>query len=338
LTQAQTTLRVQLLYAQTLPVLGEATPWFAEQLREASDGQLVLRLFDPGALVDAEEILEAVSTGRIDVGSTAAGFHAGKISAAPIFSSVPFGPEAPEYLAWMFAGNGLELYQEMYDQAGYNIKVLPLAIIPPETAGWFKHEINSVEDIRGLNIRFYGLGGQVMQKLGASVSLLPPGEIFPALERGVIDATEFSLPTLDQNLGFHRVADYNYFPGWHQQATFTELLINKDVWENRLTAAQRKLLEMISMATITYSLAVGEATQGPAIRENVEEHGVEIRYFSDELLETFRRNWAEVAQEQAQQDEFFARVWEDLQAFRAQYEPWNRLAFLPRPTESSDQE
>ncbi len=327
---AKTVVKCQLLYPQTLPVLGESTPWFAEQLEAATDGEFVFKLYDPGKLVSPAEILESVSKKRIPAGSTAAGFWAGKIAAAPLFSSVPFGPEAPEYLAWLFEGNGLKLYQEMYDQAGYNVKVLPLAVIPPETAGWFAKEITSPEDLKGLKMRFYGLGGQAMQNLGVSVTLLPPGEIFPALEKGAIDATEFSLPTLDKNLGFYKIVKYNYFPGWHQQATLTELLINKDFWNNKLTASQRKLVEMLTMATLTKTLALGEATQAAVIKENAEKHGVQNMYWSPDMLETFRRAWETVREEQAASDPFFKKAWEDLSAFRKEYKTWNRLGFLPR--------
>jgi len=324
--------KCQLLYNSSLPILGESTPWFAKQLKEATDGQLVFKLYEPGKLVPPMEILESVSKGRINAGSTAAGFWAGKIASAPLFSSIPFGPEAPEYLAWMYDGNGLKLYQEMYDQAGYNVKVIPISVIAPETAGWYTKEINSAQDLKGLKMRFYGLGGQVMQKLGVSVTLLPPGEIFPALEKGAIDATEFSMPSLDKNLGFYKVCKYNYFPGWHQQATLTELLINKDFWENKMTPSQRKLVEITCMATVTRMLTKGEATQAAVIRNNAQKNGVTNKYYSDEMLDVFKATWEDVAKEQCEKDAFFKKVFDDLTAFRADYSTWNQLGFLPRKT------
>jgi TRAP-type mannitol/chloroaromatic compound transport system substrate-binding protein len=329
---AKVLVKTQLLYNTSLPCLGESTPWFAKQIKIASDGQLRFKLFDPGKLVPPMEILESVSKGRIDAGSTAAGFWAGKIPAAPLFSSVPFGPEAPEYVAWLLEGNGMKLYQEMYDQAGYNVKVLPIAIIAPETAGWYTKEVNSPEDLKGLKMRFYGLGGQVMQKLGVNVTLLPPGEIFPALEKKAIDATEFSMPSLDKNLGFYKVCKYNYYPGWHQQATITELLINKDFWKKELNDSQRKLIELTCMATVLKILAKGEATQAAIIRSNAEKHGVKNMYYSKQMLETFRQAWEEVAKEQAEKDAFFKKAYEDLTEFRKNYSTWGRLGFLPRET------
>ncbi|MEM6945936.1 MAG: hypothetical protein AAF565_19505, partial [Pseudomonadota bacterium] len=129
-----------------------------------SGGTLRMKVYEPGKLVAPFEILDAVSSGKINSGYTTAGYWAGKIPAAPLFSAVPFGPEAGEYMAWLYYGNGLTLYQEMYDQAGYNVKVIPCAVIAPETSGWFAKEIAGVEDLEGLKMRFFGLGGKVMQK------------------------------------------------------------------------------------------------------------------------------------------------------------------------------
>jgi TRAP-type mannitol/chloroaromatic compound transport system substrate-binding protein len=322
-------LKLQQAYAQVLPVVGDGLTWWAEQLKEASDGSIVVKIYEPGKLVAPFEILGAVSAGKVDAGFAGSGFFAGKLPAAPIFSSIPFGPEADEYLAWMFYGNGLKLDQEMYDQAGYNVKVLPTVMLVPETSGWFSKPIGSVEDLKGLKMRFYGYGGEVMQKLGVNVSLLPPGEIFPALEKGVLDATEFSIPTLDERLGFYKIAKYNYFPGWHQQATFCDLYINKDKW-NGLSKSQQKLIEVTCKASLMNSIAMGEATQAKIIKENVEKHGVKNMYWSPEMLNAFQNAWEEVAAEMSAKDPFFKKAYDDLKAFRDEYNSWRTLGFLPR--------
>ncbi len=256
-------------------------------------------------------------------------FFAGKIPATPIFSSIPFGPEVGEYLAWMFYGNGMKLDQEMYDQAGYNVKVLPAIILTPESSGWFSKPIESVEDLKGIKMRFYGYGGQVMQKLGVSVSLMPPAELFPALEKGVLDATEFSMPTIDERLGFYKIVKYNYFPGWHQQASIADLYINKDKW-NKLSKSQQKLIEITTRASLLNSIAQGEATQGRVIKENVEKRGVKTMYWSKEILDEFKKKWEEVATEMSAKDPFFKKAYEDLKAFREEYKYWQTLGFLPR--------
>ncbi|WP_209504718.1 MULTISPECIES: TRAP transporter substrate-binding protein [unclassified Ruegeria] len=322
-------LKTPIAFSTELPGLGSPIPRVADQLELMSGGTLKMKVYEPGKLVPPFEILDAVSTGKINSGYTTAGYWAGKIPAAPLFSAVPFGPEAGEYMAWLYYGNGMTLYQEMYDQAGYNVKVLPCAIIAPETSGWFATEINSPEDLNGLKMRFFGLGGKVMQKLGVATSLLPGGEIFPALEKGAIDATEFSMPAIDARLGFHKLVKFNYFPGWHQQATVFELLINKDVWAE--TSDQHKaIIENACKASMADSFAEGEAIQHAALIDNIENNGVSIKQWSPEMLDTFRATWEEVAAEEAANDAFFAQVLADMNEFRDGYNLWKTNAFLPR--------
>ncbi len=322
-------LKTPVAFSTELPGLGTPIPRVAEEVEIMSGGTLRMKVYEPGKLVPAFEILDAVSSGKINSGYTTAGYWAGKIPAAPLFSAVPFGPEAGEYMAWMYYGNGLDLYQRMYDEAGYNVKVLPCAVIAPETSGWFSKEINAPEDLQGLKMRFFGLGGKVMERLGVATSLLPGGEIFPALEKGAIDATEFSMPAIDQRLGFHKVAKYNYFPGWHQQATVFELLINKDVW-NDATEQHQHILAEACKASMADSFAEGEAMQFEALRKNIEENGVEIRQWSPEMLALFKETWEEVAAEESAGNAFFAEVYSDLMEFRTNYDLWEKNAFLPR--------
>lgn len=206
-------LKVPVCFATVLPGLGTTITYVADRIETMSGGTLRMKVYEPGKLVAPFEILGAVSSGKINAGYSTAGYWAGKIPASPFFTAVPFGPEAGEYLAWLWHGNGMKLYQEMYDSHGYNVKVLVLGIIAPETSGWFKEPVKSANDLNGLRIRFFGLGGQVMEKMGASVSLIPGGEIFPALEKKAIDATEFSMPAIDERLGFYKISKYNYYPG-----------------------------------------------------------------------------------------------------------------------------
>ncbi|MCG8640641.1 MAG: TRAP transporter substrate-binding protein [Desulfobacterales bacterium] len=323
-------LKVPVCFATVLPGLGTTMPWVAERIEVASGGSLRMKVYEPGKLVAPFEILDAVSKGKINGGYSISGYWAGKIPAAPIFSAIPFGPEAGEFLAWMYYGNGMKLYQEMYDQAGYNIKVFLCGIIAPETSGWFSKPINSLEELKGLRMRFYGLGGKALERLGVSTSILPGGEIFPALEKKAIEATEFSMPAIDKRLGFHKVTKYNYFPGWHQQATVFELLINKDVY-NSMSAQQKMIMELITKAATVDAFAMTEAIQAAAMRENVEKHGVKNMYWSQEMLDAFHTAWKETAEEQANEDPFFKKVWDDISAFRAEYKLWQTYGFLPRP-------
>lgn len=322
-------LKAPLMFSTSLPLLGDTIPLLAKQIKTASNGEIVLKYYEPGKLVPPFEILGAVSSGKVNAGFSSPAYWQGKIPAAALFSAVPFGPEADEYLGWVLYGNGLKLWQKMYDDNGYNVKVLPAQIISPETSGWFSKPIKSVDDLKGLKMRFFGLGGKVMQKLGVAVTLLPAGEIFQALEKGVIDATEFSFPLVDQKLGFHKIVKYNYYPGWHQQATLLEMLINKDTW-NKMSKSQQAFMEMATRSNLLYTLAYSESVQGAAIRENLQNRGVKNMVWSPQMLNTFKKTWEELVAEQTANDPLFKTVWQDLSKFREEYAYWKSLAFLPR--------
>jgi len=322
-------LKTPIAFGSHLPALGTPIVWVADQLKLVSDGKMKMKIYEPGKLVSPPEILDAVSSGKINSGYSTAGYWQGKMPAAALFSAVPFGPEAGEYMAWLYYGNGMKLYQEMYDTAGYNVKVLPCAIISPETSGWFSKPIEKPEDLKGLNMRFFGLGASVMEKLGVSTSQLPGGEIFGALEKGAIDATEFSQPAIDQRLGLHKIVKYNYFPGWHQQATVFELLINKDTW-GKMSKGQKATVETTCKASMTNAIAEGEAMQFPVLAKAQEENGVHIRYWNQTMLDTFKEKWDEVVAEKTAADPFFKKVWDDLDTFRTGYDLWEANAFLPR--------
>jgi TRAP-type mannitol/chloroaromatic compound transport system substrate-binding protein len=231
-----------------------------------------------------------------------------------------------EYIAWWYHGGGRELADELYGD--YQIQVMLCGIIGPESAGWFRNEISSLEDIRGLKIRFAGLGGRVLQKLGASVTMLPGGEIFQALERGAIDASEFSMPAIDQRLGFDRIVRFNYFPGWHQPFTAFHLAVNPASW-SELTDPQRAVLETSCTAGIARNLARGEAIQGKALRA-FRQRGVTLASLPDDILRELQRVTDLVLEEQAQRDEGFRRVLASQRAFSAEYASWKSLGFLPR--------
>jgi len=327
-------LKVAACQPTNLPGLGDAILGVADRVRAMTSGRIELNVQEPGALVPALEVLDAVSSGTVESGFGPAGFWAGKMPAAPLFSAIPFGPEAGEYIAWMYHGDGLELEQRMYSDAGFQVVSLPCALLAAETSGWFRKPVDTVEDLRGLKMRFYGLGGQVMQELGVAVTVMPGGEIYQALEKNILDATEFSMPAIDEKLGFSRVAKYNYYPGWHQQATLLELLINKSIWDS-LSKVDQSIISNACQAAMLDSFAKSEALQADAIRRNTNERGVHNRMWSPEMLALYEATWHDVVSREAARDPFFKEVWEDLQAFRSHYREWGSRAFLPRKKASS---
>lgn len=323
-------LKVQTAFSTALPTLGDSLVFFKEQIEAASGGSIRVKIYEPGKLVPVGDILPAVSEKKITGGYTASGYSVGKLPTAEFFTAIPFSQSLPYYMGWLYFGNGWKLYQEMYDQGGYNVKVFPFCFLSPETAGWYRKEIKTAEDIKGLRIRYFGLAGATLSKLGASISTIPGGEIFPSLEKGAIDATEFSTPAIDTRLGFYKVAKYNYFPSWHQPATHLELIINKDVW-NGMSPRQKACMEIATRAVATYSLAKTHAEQGKVVSDNAEKHGTQNRVWTQEQLDLFRQTFLEVVEEDVKKDAFKKKVWEDYRAFAAETAPYECVAHLPRP-------
>ncbi|WP_420349159.1 TRAP transporter substrate-binding protein [Pelagibius sp.] len=311
-------------FGSKLTQLGTLGVSLSEKVERSTGGNIVLRFAEPGALVPPLEMFDAISAGSLDAAWSTPGYWVGKDETFAMFSAVPFGPRAGEYLGWMYYGGGKELMDELYGQ--FNIKSITCGVIAPEASGWFRKEINSVEDMRGLKMRFFGLGAKVMEKMGVSTQLLAGGDIFPALERGSIDATEFSMPAIDLNLGFYQVAKHYYFPGWHQQATLFELMMNKDKYD-ALSETQKAQLEMACGDNVREGLAEGEAIQGAALAE-LQSKGVTIHRWPPEVLDSLNNAWTEIASELAAENPNFKKVWDSYSAFREQYKIWDELGYL----------
>jgi TRAP-type mannitol/chloroaromatic compound transport system substrate-binding protein len=308
----------------TVAIIGTTAKGFTEKVAAISGGDFVVEFHEPGALVPPLEMFDAVARGSIDAAWAPPGFWAGKIRAAPLFSAIPFGPAAGEYLAWVYHGGGQDLWREIL--APHGIYSVFCSLEAPEASGWFREEITSVDDLKGLKMRFLGLGALTMQKLGVSTQLLAPPDIYPALERGVIDATEFSMPAVDLNLGFHAIARHYYFPGWHQPATLVDLMIHLPRWQE-LSDTHQAQIEVACRASIVDNLALAESLQFEALQE-LQAKGVQLHRWPDELLATFDAAWQEVAAEQVAEDADFKRAWDSLQAFRADYKIWKDLGYL----------
>jgi len=318
--------RLASAFGANLPGLGDNVPFVAERIAAASGGRIVLEVFEPGELVPALGIVDAVREGKLEAGYTFLGYDQGKLPASVLFGAVPFGMVPWEYTAWWYDGGGEELAREIYAPLG--VRPILCGLIGPETAGWFREPLEGPGDIAGLKIRFAGLGGKVLQRLGASVTLLPGGEIFQALEKGAIDATEFSLPAVDERLGFDRIAKINYFPGWHQPFSAFHLVVNADDWP-ALGAAGQALVETACTAGVTRNLARAEALQGDVLR-GFAERGVASLTLPDPLLAELARANAAVLDEEAAADASFARVLASQRAFSVQYARWRTLAYPSR--------
>ncbi|MEM7443501.1 MAG: TRAP transporter substrate-binding protein [Pseudomonadota bacterium] len=312
-------------YPGSLTQLGTLGQRISDQIELVSGGDIVIEFAEPGALMPALEVFDAVSIGAVEAGWSTPGYWIGTEPALALFGAVPFGPEAGEYLAWYYFGGGEELLDEIYTE--YNIKAIICGIIAPEASGWFREPIESAEDLEGLVMRFFGLGARVMERMGVSTQLLAGGDIFPALELGTIDATEFSMPAIDLNLGFHQVAGHYYFPGWHQQSTMFDLMINLDLW-NEMNETQQAQILSVCGDNVRYGLAEGEAIQFAALQQLQNDHDVTIHEWDPEVLAALEAAWQEVNQELIGESENYARVWESLSTFRDNYEQWGELGYL----------
>jgi TRAP-type mannitol/chloroaromatic compound transport system substrate-binding protein len=318
--------RVPVSFSSAMPVLGEPPLYLRQQLDLVTRGAIRLQIFEPGEIVPAFSITDAVRDGKVEAGYTWLGYDQGKIPASALLAATPFGLEPWEYMGWWYEGGGAELARKLYEP--HHIMPLFCGLIGPETAGWFRQPLQSLDDIQGLKIRFAGLGGKVFEQAGASVTMLPGGEIFQALEKGAIDATEYSLPIVDQSLGFARVAKNNYFPGWHQPFTASHLAINLDIW-NGMQEQDQALLTTVCEAAVLRNLAASEGRQG-AVIEGFPSMGVTARYLPMDILRELRRLSEMVMDEEAAKNADFDEILKSQRKFSAQYAHWKRLAYLPR--------
>ena len=310
------TLVTPLAYGTHLPGLGKPALALARTLKKRSGGALVLDLKQPGDGTLPHEILDKVSDGKVDAGFATAGFWAAKLPAAPLFGGFPFGPDAKGYLAWFDQGSGRKLYQEMYDQAGLKVHVMPCAFGGAESGGWFAKEIHSKKDLDGLRMRIFGLGARVMSQLGTIPVLVPGGDLQQAFEKGKIGAAELYTPAVDREEGIQNTVKLIYMPGWHQPATVLELLINKDRW-NALPPEHQELIEKTCRELLQSSLGESAGLQAVALASLSAKDGVRILPWPAGVLDALRAAWAQVAKEEGIRDYFFKEVLEDMEKFQA---------------------
>ena len=318
--------KVQSTFNTGWPALGDPVARLADTLDKATDGRIKLKVYEPGKILPPLEISPSISKGDLPAAYNYMAYDQGRIPAAVLFAAVPFGMEPWEYAAWWFEGEGSKLANEIYNKQ--NIQVLLCSTIGPETAGWYRNPITSLDDLKGLKIRFSGLGGMVLNEIGASATLMAGGEIFAALEKGTLDATEYSMPAIDEVLGFHKITKFNLFPGWHQVSTSTHFMINLDLWK-KMGAADQALFEMACTAAAMRAITTGEFLQGKQIA-SFPSKGVTAARLPDSVLRELQKVSARVMDEQSAKDADFKKVWNSQQAFMKEYDVWQKWGYLPR--------
>ena len=312
--------KMQSAFGSSLVHLGASGVRFSDNVNRMSDGNFDIKFFEPGALVPALECFDSASKGSIESCWTTPGYHTGKLgSGVAFFTAVPFGPQIGEFLAWKWFGGGNAVRDEAYSKHG--LGAFDCFCIGPETSGWFKQEYGGVDELRGMKMRFFGLGARVMQKLGVSTQLLAGADIYPALEKGVIDATEFSMPDIDQNLGFYQIAKFNYYPGWHQQVSCSEFLFNQAKFDE-LPDSYKAMIEIAAGHQVAYTYADTEAKNPAAMNAMQSKYGVTNKRWGDADLAKLEAAWNEVVAEESEKDPLFKAAAESYSAWRAVYKGW----------------
>jgi len=323
--------QVPMSFASSLTALGDTMPVVADMLRASSGGLVNLQVFEPGAMIPALSIFENVSSGNVPAGYSWMGYEWGQLPVAALFGATPFGLESQEFMAWMYFHGGDELLKEAF--APSNVYPIACGTISPEAAGWFREDITSVDQFKGMKFRAAGVGGEIMAEFGMSVTMLPGGELYQALETGVLDATEFSLPTVDEQLGFFQVAKYYALPGWHQPSTNQFLYVNMGEW-NKLNDQTKALIENTCMAGNMYALARAEALQGAALKR-FQEQGVNLVQLNDEILAAFKEATDRVMARRSAADPMWAKVYNSMKEFQAEHSTWKNFGYLPRDFDAS---
>ena len=305
-------------------VQGPGSPTdFCKKVEEMSGGRLKIQHFAAGELIPALEGFDAVSKGMVEMNAANAYFWAGKVPAAQYFTTVPFGMNTQGMNAWLYHGGGLQLWHELYAPLG--LIAFPMGNTGVQMTGWFKKPVNTVADLNGLKMRIPGLAGKVYSELGVAVRLLPGGEIFPALERGVIDAAEFVGPFQDRRLGLHRAAKNYYTTGWHEPTNVTELLINKKAWDS-LPKDLQAIVQAAAQACNNESLAWSEAVNADALTDLVTNHGVKAAPLPADVVAKLKTVTADTLETAAKADPATRKVHDAFMAFKKKHDSWAGLS------------
>ncbi|WP_353662786.1 TRAP transporter substrate-binding protein [Hydrogenimonas sp. SS33] len=315
------TLKIATSWPAHFPIMGTGVERFAKKCEEMSGGSLRIKVYPKNILVPALAVFDATSSGQID------GFHSGpyywkgKNPAFALFSGLPLGMVASELKGWMDYGGGYDLWRELY--AKHNLYPFMGGNTGVQMGGWFRKPIHSLADLKGLKMRIPGLGGEVMAKLGVNPILLPAGEIYTALERGTIDATEWVGPALDIRMGFYKVAPY-YYTGWHEPGSILELTFNKARFE-KLGQEHQAIIRYAAEA-MTTEMYHEFMDQNARALVKLKEAGIKIYDFPKEVIEAAKKAVGEVVEEQSRQSADFKRVYASMEAYYRLIKPWTDIS------------
>jgi TRAP-type mannitol/chloroaromatic compound transport system substrate-binding protein len=290
-------------------------------------GSFTIRTYAAGEIVPSLQVMDAVMQGTVQCGLSPGYFYIGKHPALAFDTAIPFGLNTRQQLSWLHHGGGLDLVNSVY--ADFGVRSIIAIASPAQMGGWFREPVESLSDLAGLRFRIPGLGGEIMSRLGVTVQVLAGPEIYPALERGAIDATEWVGPYDDEKLGLHQIAKHYYYPGWWEPGMTMGLLVNQEAFDE-LPPAYQQVLEAACADTAIDRLAKYDVEEPRAMRRLVEEHGVILHEYAPDILDAAWREANAFLEEQAAADAAFRRVHASWKAFRASAFPYaagNELSY-----------
>jgi TRAP-type mannitol/chloroaromatic compound transport system substrate-binding protein len=325
--QTQPTIRWRMAssYPKTLDTLYGAGAHVARRVAGATDNKFQIQVFAAGEIVDGLQVLDAVQNGTVECGYTLSSYYIGKDPTFMFEGSVPFGFNARHYNAWMYYGGGLDLIRAFLKD--YNVHNLPAGNTGAQMGGWFRKEIKTLDDLKGLKFRIAGMGGQILARLGVVPQVLAGGDIYPALERGALDAVEWSGPYDDEKFGFYKVAPFYYYPGWWEGCAGLSLYVNRGQWE-ALPESYRQVLEAACAEANVLCVAKYDAENPDALRRLVGA-GAQLRAFPRDVMDASYKQAFALYGEIAAANPRFKTIYDAFMGFRDKEFTWFRVAELP---------
>src|SRR6476661_6836615 len=309
-------------FPKSLDTIFGAAEVMSKRVAAATGGKFQIQVFAGGEIVPPFGVVDAVQNGTIQCAHTAPYYFWGKDPSFALDTAIPFSLNARQTNAWQLFGGGNELFEEFYK--AYNIYRVPAGNTGAQMGGWFRKELKTVADLKGIKMRIGGMAGKVMEKLGVVPQLIPGGDIYPALEKGTIDAAEWVGPYDDEKLGFNKIAKYYYYPGWWEGGPQLVCYFNTTEW-GKLPKEYQNIVEAACWEANTYMLAKYDA-QNPAALKRLIAGGTQLRRFSNEMLTAAYKASNEVYGELSAKSASFKKIYDSMVAFRTEQLLWFQVA------------
>lgn len=309
-------------FPKSLDTIYGAAEVFAARVKELTDGKFNIRVFAGGEIVPGPQVLDAVQSGTVEIGHTASYYYFGKDATFAFDTAVPFGMTSRQQTAWMMHGNGMKLMRELF--AEYNVVNFLGGNTGTQMGGWFRKEIKTVEDLKGLKFRVGGFAGRVMTKLGTVPQQIAGGDIYPALEKGTIDAAEWVGPYDDEKLGFYKVAKVYHYPGWWEGGAQLSFYVGKKEWD-KLPKTYQAAIEVASMEAHLDMQAKYDA-KNPAALGRLLQNKISLKPFPPAVMDACFKAAQETFTEEAAKNPKFKKVYDDWKNFRNNQGQWFNVA------------